>query len=344
MQVYRDIVMNGLEGVNQGDFSYSLINEGLNIPDEVSNKGLKFYYKYYHLKKQVRDLGADKLVHHLDHGYAHLIQDNQRSVVTVHDLTHFAYPELVGRALSSWRRRMQCLKKARHLVAVSQNVADLLVKHLEIPASLITVAYHEIDVQKLNGLNRERVRDKWQVRSGTDYTILSVGTNDPKKNLPTLLKAVNRLRKEGLKVKLIRVGTKLEYKNEPHQLLVEELKKQGVLMELGFLPHHEVLELLCTCDVFSFPSAYEGFGLPIIEAQAAKIPLVCSSASCLPEIAGEGALYHDTEDEITLSRHLKALLTNNELSESIIDAGVTNLSRFQAPCHISPLLDIYKGL
>ncbi len=342
MQVYRDIVINGFQQFGFSDYVYR--NEELNIPTSLSNKFAKYYYKYMHLPRAVKKLGDDALLHHLDHGYAHLIQSNQRSVVTVHDLTHFAYPELSGYSLSSWKKRMLKLKKANHLVAVSQNVADLLMQFLDIPANKISVGYHEIDLDKFTRHDKVVGREKWLGKYQADHYILSVGTNDPKKNIKVLLEAVRKITKEGLNAKLIRVGAKLEFHDDRLNNLVSSLKKNGYLIELGYLPHSKVSELLGACDLFCFPSAYEGFGLPIIEAQAAGIPLICSDASCLPEIAGKGALFHEVDNALALASQIKRVFSDNNLRRDLRELGEVNLKRFQLGSHVTLLKDVYQSL
>lgn len=345
MEIYEDLVREGLE--SRSDLRVSVTAPDCRVD---ASRGERFWKKYlayrWRIGRAWGSAGAGGIVHHLDHGYAHLVSRHQRSVVTVHDLTHFEFPELTGFALTWWRRRMHCLRKADHLVAVSGNVADLLVSHLGIDPASITVLHHEIQPDGFLAFDREAARKRWseQLRGqACELLVASVGTACPKKNLAATLRAVAECRQAGQRVKLVRVGEVIA--SGPELELANDLREQGALVELGYRPHAEVAEILSTVDVLSFPSRYEGFGMPIMEAQALGIPVVAARASCLPEVAGEqGALFHDPDDSTELARQLIRAGQDGEVRDALRRAGSKNLERFAPGSHVAGLLAVYRAL
>lgn len=345
MEVYEDFVREGLEAM-------SGIRVSLPVPAYRmhATRAERFWKKYIAYRAKIdrewKSAGPRGIVHHLDHGYAHLVAAHQRTVVTVHDLTHFEFPELSGYKLAFWRLRMRCLQKSDHLVAVSQNVADLLTKHLGIDPEKITVIYHEIHSRRFLDLDREAAHGRWEEQlrgKDTEILLASVGTTSPKKNLIATLRAVLECRRMGRRVRLVRVGETITSGEEFD--LARVLRQEGLLIELGYRSHAEVAEILSLADVLSFPSKYEGFGMPLMEAQALGLPLVVARASCLPEIAGEeGALFHDPDDAGELARQILRVQDDAVTREAIRQAGFKNLQRFAPGSHVAGLVAVYNKL
>lgn len=346
MEVYEDFVGEGLEAtpgiqVTRSKLSYRI----------QATRAERFWKKYVAYRTTIarawKSAGPHGIVHHLDHGYAHLVSVRQRTVVTVHDLTHFEFPELSGYALASWRLRMRCLRKADHLVAVSENVAELLTRHLGIDPEKITVLYHEIHAERFLRLDRDAASQRWQEKlrgkEACDLLVVSVGTASPKKNLIATLRAVRECQKMGRRVKLVRVGETIRGGEEFE--VARALRADGLLVELGYRPHREVAEILSVADVLSFPSRYEGFGMPLMEAQALGLPIVAARASCLPEVAGEeGALFHDPEDAVDLARQMLRISDEEATREALCRAGLKNLERFAPGSHVAGLVGVYDNL
>lgn len=343
MEIYRDQIYEELKA---GSEDVELLNLPYKAPLGRIGRAVKKYWEYARfIDNEVQRHGPDTIVYHLDHGYAHLVNKRHQSVVTVHDLTHFAYPELSGPTLWFWRKRMSCLKNAKHLVAISEDVSQLLQKHLQIPEERITVNYHEVNPQKFIALDREQAKSKWNKplkRDEIDLLVASVGTQCPKKNLGVLLSAIQLLREQGINVLLVRMGDLI--KDSEWAKLADNLRADGLLLELGYLKHSEVAEVLSVCDVLSFPSLYEGFGMPIMEAQCLGIPVVAAKASCLPEVAGEGALFHDPDDAEDLANALLKVHREPGLRADLVSKGQVNVDRFKKGSHIETLKKVFEKL
>ena len=145
-----------------------------------------------------------------------------------------------------------------------------------------------------------------------------------------------------MKVRVVRCGNLL--KGGKWDALTARLKKQGALLELGYVTHEEVAEVLSVCDVLSFPSKYEGFGMPIMEAQVLEVPVVAARCSCLPEVAGDGALFHDPDDAEELADQLLKTVRDSGLREILLAKGRENVKRFGPGNHIRVLKEVYSRL
>ena len=157
---------------------------------------------------------------------------------------------------------------------------------------------------------------------------LFIGRVEERKNVSRIIEAFTFLKeKTELPHRLLLVG-KPGYGYEEIKNKIEKSKYQNQIRELGYVNENEKWELLKKADVLLFPSLYEGFGLPILEAQAVGVPVITSTTSSLPEIAGEGAFLVDPLSTEALIEAMERLVTNKELRVGIINKGTHNVGYF----------------
>jgi glycosyltransferase involved in cell wall biosynthesis len=176
-------------------------------------------------------------------------------------------------------------------------------------------------------------------RIGRDY-VLAIGTIHPRKNYLRLIEAFSTL--SALNCDLVIVGKK----GWLHKEIFERVKKLGIEPRVRFLdyvPVSEMTALLSGAGLFVFPSLHEGFGLPILEAQACGIPVVCSMTSSLPEAAGDGALFIDPCDVNAIAAAIERALTDAKLRSKIIENGFRNLKRFSWEKSAGEVLRVMRG-
>jgi glycosyltransferase involved in cell wall biosynthesis len=244
-----------------------------------------------------------------------------RSVVTVHDLGYVHFPEahpFLQRQYLAWSTRHSA-RTARRVLADSDATAADLVRHDQIPADKITVVYPGRD-EALQVVDPSPVRQRYGLQA--PY-ILHVGTLQPRKNLVRLIDAVQRLRVSEPDVELVLAGAR-GWLADP---ILAAAQAPGVRV-LGPVPDQDLAALYTGASVFAFPSLYEGFGFPVLEAQTCEVPVVCASTSSLPEVAGQGALLVDPLDTDALADALGQTLRDDTLRRRLIAAGLDNLSRF----------------
>jgi len=286
------------------------------------------------LSRRLRELSSRPLVLHLlDQHYAYLRHPGTPSVLTCNG---------VFRKLPFFPRLPRFLPRTMRLAAVDRivcvsNDAKADVEAIFHPsAGKISVAYYGVDpVFRPVGPRHEIPR------RGSSKCLLHVGSNLPQKDVPTLLRALRIATDSGLDLKLVKVGDPID-SGEPAALL-SALRLEERVVHLGKLGPEELASVYRACDAFVFPSTYEGFGRPIAEAQACQTPCILSDASCLPEIGGEGALYHRARDPDDLARRIEEMMRDPDLRASVAARGVANARRFSWDRHAEVLLEAYKG-
>jgi len=260
----------------------------------------------------------------------------RRSVVTIHDLGYHVYPEahtLSQNLYLRWSTRYNA-RAASRVVADSEATRRDLVRWYGIAADKITVVYPGRD----EGLGRvvdAEVLAGVRARYGlADAYLLYVGTLQPRKNLVRLVQAFASLLgshssepQSPANLQLVLAGQKGWLYDE---ILAEagKLGLGGRVVATGYVPDKDLPALLSGALAFVFPSLYEGFGLPVLEAMACGTPVVCSNTSSLPEVAGEAALMVDPQDTEALAEALWRIVSDEGLRRTLVERGYERVGRF----------------
>ncbi|WP_029214913.1 glycosyltransferase family 4 protein [Kallotenue papyrolyticum] len=178
--------------------------------------------------------------------------------------------------------------------------------------------------------------------TGGEPFILAVGTLQPRKNIARLIKAYLRLRHQtGLTAKLVIVGKAAWQHSHLYQLAASTPYRQDIIFT-GYISDATLAALYRTCTVFVYPSLYEGFGLPVIEAMALGAPVITSNTSSLPEAAGDGAMLVDPYSEQAISDALNCILTNADVRQALRHRGRQQAARFSWEHTAVQTLQVYK--
>jgi glycosyltransferase involved in cell wall biosynthesis len=205
-------------------------------------------------------------------------------------------------------------------MTVSEYTKQDIVKHFGIVPEKITVTYSAVEniYQKKDIQDLQYLYKKYPIPKGKKLLIF-VGNIKPHKNLSRLLQALAILNKESSQYFLILVGQAFN-----DQTLVEQEKELGIAQDVlhtGFVELEELVDLYNLVDLFVFPSLYEGFGIPPLEAMACGTPVAASKASSIPEVAGEAAVYFDPYDVDDMAKCIEDTLTNERLRDKLIERG-----------------------
>jgi glycosyltransferase involved in cell wall biosynthesis len=272
-------------------------------------------------------------------------------VLTVHDLLEHMYG---SRNASSTRRNLhfyltrRVLRKAARVIAVSQFTKNEIEKLLAIPNARIEVVYNAIDERFLHGHATAADRELIAQRYLVNYPfILYAGAIRPHKNVVRIIEAFSALKSELQKekvypdLKLIIIGDDLSSHPRLRRTVVRGCVQNDVRF-LGFVPIDVLRIFYDTAKIFVFPSLYEGFGLPPLEAMAHGTPVVTSNTSSLPEVAGNAALLVNPENVFEIRRGLQRVLLDPALRESMKERGYEQAKRFSWTTSVSRILEIYR--
>lgn len=263
----------------------------------------------------------------------------RRAVTTFHDLFvmtgDYSTPE--------FRRRFSDLardaaKRSGHVIAVSRFTADQVVGELNYPAGQITVVHHGVDpVPEIAGAALDAFRHKLGLE---EPFLLHVGAIQTRKNILRLVEAF-----EGLpeRYSLVLAGSAGHGSREILER-IEKSRARPRIRRLGYLTRDELNHLYRTAAVLAFPSLDEGFGLPVIEAMSAGLPVVTSNGSALKEIAGDAALLVDPADTDGLRGALQEALEDASVRERLIAAGMRRAGEFDWPRAAQQTLAVYRRL
>ncbi|MDX2034831.1 MAG: glycosyltransferase family 1 protein [Blastocatellia bacterium] len=251
------------------------------------------------------------------------------TVVTVHDLSLFTQAHTHEQAnVTRGKRRIPLMaRRAGAIIAPSEWTRREVIEYLHIRPEKIRVI-HEAARREMTPLSAEACRpvlEKHQIRG--PY-LLYVGTIEPRKNLLTLIRAYDDLlRNTTHRPQLVLAGGRGWLFDEVFQL-VEELKLQDMVRFTGYVEDADLPALYSAARIFLYPSLYEGFGLPPLEAMACGAPVITSNASSLPEVVGQAGLLHAPNDAPELTRSMAALLDDEATRTRFIRAGAEQAARF----------------
>jgi glycosyltransferase involved in cell wall biosynthesis len=279
-----------------------------------------------HLPRYIKQAGLD-----LFHGtnYELPLWNRRRSVVTVHDLSSLRYPELHRKQLA---RRMRlrlplAVKLAKAVITPTAAVKQELCGHLKVKPAKVT-AIHEAPRESFHPVSREeaaRVRKRLGIEA--DF-LLFVGTLEPRKNLVTLLKAYAQvLRETPLRPQLVVTGGEGWLMDETFSLMRDENIHERMCLT-GYLNDDDLGALYSSCRAFIYPSLYEGFGLPPLEAMACGAPVIASRVQALAETLADAAVLVDPLDVESLAQAIAALLADERHRAELIEQGRARAAHF----------------
>lgn len=279
------------------------------------------------------------IVHATNHAAVPPVHKDQRLVVTVHDLAFQRFPELFPR---DWRWLYRAglraaVKRADAILVPSQSTADDLMASTSIQPSRV----HVTPLAPSLATSREDPKDVFERLRVTPPYVLSVGTLEPRKNLVRLVRAYRQVAPD-VPHALVLTGARGWHA----EALEAELARPGPgTIELTNDVSNEELDVLYRgADVFAYPSLYEGFGLPVLEAMARGVPTLASNVSSLPQVAGDAALLVDPTDVSEIAEGLARLLTDTALAEDLRQRGLQRAATFTWGATARATLDVYRQL
>jgi glycosyltransferase involved in cell wall biosynthesis len=263
------------------------------------------------------------------------LNPGQRRIMTCLDLIPLIMP---GTLLEKyWRRILYSgLKKADHIISISRATKEDLVRIYRIDPDKITPI--------MLGVSPEyHPRDKAECRQRLGLAakvkiILHVGTPAPRKNFITVLKAFDQISRPRRDVTLLKVGRV----SKAEQAYISSNDLSGRVLVRDNIPGDDLPLYYAASDMLAFPSLYEGFGLPVLEAMASGCPVITSNTTSLPEVAGDAGIMIDPADQVSLKDRMMELLENSQLSEELTQKGQARAKMFSWGNTAENTLAVYK--
>ncbi|WP_426265188.1 glycosyltransferase family 4 protein [Sphingomonas sp. PWP1-2] len=270
----------------------------------------------------------------------------EAGVITVHDLSIYLYPEThpVERIRDFEKRFASSLERTTHVITDSEATRVDLIRHFSYAAAKVTTvhlgvsdAFSPCDASALVA-HREKIFD----RPIGDY-ILSVATFEPRKRIESAILAHARYcDRTGRDIPLVLVGAK-GWGNDSLHALIEHEQRKGRLIMLGFVGEGDLPMLYAGAKLFLYPSVYEGFGLPPIEAMASGVPTIVSNRSCLPEVTRGAAMLIDSDDLDQFERAIEQGLDDDNWRERAIRAGLAVANHYSWGRCVDETVDVYRA-
>jgi len=273
----------------------------------------------------------DEINHVLDHTYAgvfNFLPKVAKKIVTVHDLFQ------LGSRINSFRLiSVPGIMKADKIIADSQTTKNELIKLLKIKRDKIKVVYQGVNMNIFKPLKNSKKR-----RFTNKIIILNVANNEKRKNTILIIKSFYRLIEKFPNIVLVRVGSE----NKETLTLIKKLKLEKRVFYFENILEERLVELYNIADLFVFPSLYEGFGLPPLEAMACGCPVITSNISSLQEVVGDAGIMVNPTNVDTLTRMIERVLINENFRKEIIIKGLKQVKKFSWEKIAEETLKIYR--
>ncbi len=298
-------------------------------------KCLTEYIRLFQLR---RDIEKDGIIHFTEPYFGHFLyfMNTKNTVITCHDIYHTVVNDFKGSNKIFYNLSMKGMLKAKKIITDSENTKRDLMNYLKCPEEKIKVIPLGVDLEKYRKCPVTVNKDE-----NVKY-IVHVGAEGYKgrKNVYGLIRAFYKLKKRMPEVKMIQAGVA----KRVYAKLVEEFGLQHDIQFVGIASEDKVIKLYNNADVFVFPSYYEGFGLPPLEAMACGCPVITSNTSSLPEVIGDAGIMVDPNDIDGLSNAMYEVLINDGLRQDMIKKGLKRAKLFSWVRTAKETYDIYKEI
>ncbi|RXA19353.1 glycosyltransferase family 1 protein [Methanosarcina sp. MSH10X1] len=335
MSKYQSEIHSRLDNVKLNRIEYPDVSKLTGVNRVVEY----FAYPFIVKKKMVKD----NIKHITRQDLAFLLElvDLKKTIVTCHDIIPIAY---YGTRNPIWKLNARGLRKAEKIITVSEFSKKDISKYIKYPEEKIEIIPPAVD-RSLYYQNRNRAILKRYGIGEDEKVILYVGAEEPRKNVQFLVNSFSKLKNRIPEVKLLKVGMP-NYLGVREKLLkqIESLNLQKDVIFTGYVSESELAEIYNAVDLFVFPSLYEGFGMPPLEAMACGTPVITSNTSSLPEVVGDAAIVADPYDVNKLAEEMYQLLTDDGLKEEIIRKGLKRSKIFSWEDSAEKTLKLYKEL
>lgn len=269
-------------------------------------------------------------------------KSNIKSIVTIHDLIFLRYPQyyhFIDRKIYTYKFRKAC-ENADKIIAISECTKRDIISFFHIPSDKIEVVYQSCDPifgQSVNNEKKEEVRSKYQL---PPKYILNVGSIEERKNALLLVQTLPQLPQD---IHLVIVGKRTPYTKKIERFASEHNLTPRVHI-MHNVPFGDLPAIYQLAEIFAYPSYFEGFGIPIIEALHSGIPVVAATGSCLEEAGGPDSIYVNPDSVDEASRAFNEILSKPEKKKLMIEKGKEFIKQFSEEKQATQIINIYNNI
>jgi glycosyltransferase involved in cell wall biosynthesis len=269
-----------------------------------------------------------------------------RKVVTIHDLAFLEHPEYAVSSLAAYLRKVvpEAVNAADIVATVSHEVSRTLMEHFQTPQEKLVVippgvgkSFHRITDPIILNATRHKFALKHPL-------VLAVGTLEPRKNHMGLIKAFYQAQKKKNGPAMLAIAGRQGWLYEETRRIVDELKLHKKVRFLGCVSDLELVTLYSMADLFAFPSFFEGFGIPPLEAMACGTPVITSNISSLPEFASDAALLVNPHNTDEIAQAIARLLEDKQLHRELQEKGYQRAREYTWERSAQKMLYAYKQI
>jgi glycosyltransferase involved in cell wall biosynthesis len=320
------------------DFLKTLKNVFVHTP---TNKNFQPFWRSFGLAKDAQQDGIE-LFHGLSHEIPFGLKSKKiKSVVTIHDLIFLRYPQyfkFIDRQIYSFKFKYAC-KNADTIIAISEQTKRDIIHYFGTNEQKIKVVYQGCDPIFYEPTSTEKLAQIRQTYQLPDKFLLCVGTIENRKNQLLIIKALKHLAND---VQLVLVGKPTLYKKELiNYISVNHLEKRVSFVEN--IPFQDLPAIYNLAKIFVYPSFFEGFGIPILEALNCGVPVIAAKGSCLEEAGGNSSIYINPHKEEELAHQINLILNDSLLIEKMIADGKKFALNFRANIIAKNMMEVYKN-
>ena len=315
----------------------------------ITYKEFKYPNKIFNLSLRLLKIAeVDKLIGGVDlyivPNFVFLNLSNDcKKILIVHDLSFELYPEFFTFKQRLWHKLIgpkQLCQQSDKIIAISQNTKNDIVKLYKIPEKKIQVVHQGINqlfFQPITDADKNKIKEKYKLPQ--NY-IFALGNLEPRKNLQTLISAFEKISDPDT---YLVIAGGAGWKNKNIYKLQKKSSKKNRIKFLGYVDSADKPALYALAKVFVYPSIYEGFGLPPVEAMACGTPIITSFSSSLPEAVGDAGLMIDPNNINELADTINKVLTDEQLAAKLIAKGKTRSQQFNWKKGSAEILDIINN-
>ena len=331
----------------------SLTNVHAIFPEDNIYKKMPALWRRWKMVKAIKKSGVD-----IYHGVSNELPSgikyaNIKTVVTVHDIIFERFPKTYNfdeRYVHRWKIKYSC-RVADAVVAISQQTKNDLIELYKVPAEKIFISYQScnpIFQRTVSETEKAEIKKKYNL---PDKYFLFVSSIAPRKNLISICKAMGML-KHSLQIPLVVIGNGKKEKQEAKDFMANNGIAEKLIL-LNELPQSKDISFTTAADfpaiyqqalALIYPSLFEGFGAPLLEALWSRLPVISSNASCLPEVGGDAVLYFSPNDISLLATHMKDVAENPSLKDFLKEKGFTQAQKFTTENYAQSMMNVYESV